>query len=552
RWVLRRPVKQRPRPIIDRLSNTYARLIRLSLRFRRTTLVIALAVAGSAAFPATQANYNLGDVEEQPDDIPIGFEFFGSPSHRRIAQHLEVVENALLERKQALGLEHVSCSYSDWWAHCSVHPETPAQSEAEVEVLKKQVKDTLPVQTGVRYRVGEDRFRRHRSRDRNEVRIAVMGEDMGELMALSTRVAMHLRNNLTRGDAENPEAGGYDTITGPADEGSQELHIKLDPSRLRTLGLRSDAIAQTVSTAFQGLSLGQVHTPDGEIELRMSAGTVSRRKALDEGKAAELDTLRDLRINLPNGGGVTLGSLAKFETARSPFFIQRVDRETQITIKIRFFEADPKANKELVNTALESFTFPTGYRSGDPTPWRRQREAQNAMVINLGMCLLLVYAVMASLFESFLQPFAILATCLLGCLGAPWAMWFTGTTVDTTAMIGLFILIGIVVNNGIMLIDRVQQLRSAGVPRALALERAGRDRLRPILMTATTTVLGLLPMLIHHPTLAGVYYHSIAIIISGGLITSTVVTLVFLPAIYSVIEDISLAGIATFRRFSGG
>ncbi len=551
RWVLRRPSKPRPTPLLDILSNAYARLIRVSLRFRRTTLLLALIIAGSAIVPGMQANYNLGDVEEQPDDIPIGFEFVGSPGHRRIKIHLERVEQALLQKRDALGLEHVSCSYSDWWAHCSAHPETPAQSEAEVEALKDAVKQALPEQAGVRYRVGEDRWRRNRSRDRKEVQIAIMGEDMGELMALANRVAEHLRKNLPRGSVDNPEAGGYDTVTGPADEGSQELHIKLDPSRLRRLGLRSDVIAQTVSTAFQGMSLGQVHTTDGEIELRLSAGTVSRRDALDEGQATELQNLRDLRVNLPEGGNVTLGSLAHFETARSPFFIQRVDRETQVTVKIRFFSAEADVNREQVDKAMAAFTFPPGYRSGDPTPWRQRRKGQNAMLVNLGMCMLLVYAVMASLFESFLQPFAILATCLLGCFGAPWAMWLTGTTVDTVAMIGLFILIGIVVNNGIMLIDRVLQLRNAGMSRAEALERAGRDRLRPILMTATTTVLGLLPMLLHHPTLAGVYYHAIAIIISGGLVTSTLVTLVFLPAIYCIIEDISLAGIARFRRFAG-
>jgi hypothetical protein len=130
---------------------------------------------------------------------------------------------------------------------------------------------------------------------------------------------------------------------------------------------------------------------------------------------------------------------------------------------------------------------------------------------------------MASLFESFLQPGAILITGLLGCFGAPWAMWATQTTFDLVAMIGLFILIGIIVNNGIMLVDRVTQLRVLGVKRDEALAQAGRDRLRPVLMTALTTIFGLVPMLIHHPTLAGVYYHSIAIIIAAGSWSSELV-----------------------------
>jgi HAE1 family hydrophobic/amphiphilic exporter-1 len=174
------------------------------------------------------------------------------------------------------------------------------------------------------------------------------------------------------------------------------------------------------------------------------------------------------------------------------------------------------------------------------------------MLLNLGLCLLLVYAVMASLFESFAQPAGILLTCLLGAFGAPWALWFTDTTVDATAIVGLFILIGVVVNNGIMLVDRVIQLRAGGMSRELALQAAGHDRLRPILMTVATTVLGLVPMLIHHPTLAGIYYHAIAIVVAGGLTTSTIITLLFLPAAYIVIEDMGLAIGRNWRRFAKG
>jgi HAE1 family hydrophobic/amphiphilic exporter-1 len=172
------------------------------------------------------------------------------------------------------------------------------------------------------------------------------------------------------------------------------------------------------------------------------------------------------------------------------------------------------------------------------------------MLVNLGLCLLLVYAVMASLFESFLQPLGILVTCLLGCFGAPWALWLTETTLDTTAIVGFFILIGIVVNNGIMLIDRVTQLRAQGESRDEALRHAGRDRIRPITMTMVTTILGLVPMLIHHPTLAGVYYHSIAIVIAGGLTTSTLLTLVFLPAAYAMLEDLSTSARRGWRRLA--
>ncbi|MEZ4429195.1 MAG: efflux RND transporter permease subunit [Nannocystaceae bacterium] len=546
------PARPRPTPLLDAVAAAYGWLIRRSLSWPKLTILIALALAGSAVFPATQLNLQLGEVEEQPEDLPIAFEFVGSPGYKKIGEYLTVMEDALLARKDELGLLHVSCSYSDWWGHCSVHPTERPGSEADVERYRERIQAALPVQPGVRYRVGEERHRARRHGDRKEVLIAIKGEDMGVLMDLAQRATEHLRATLPRGDADDPDAGGFDTIQGPLDEGSHEIHIALDESKLQRVGLRSDQVARFVSTAFQGLPLGQVRGPDGEIALRLSSGMSGRDRGLDEDERLPgVAELRDLRIRLDTGEEIPLSHLATFETARSPFFVQRLDRETQVQVKVRFFNADPQENKELVNAAMESFTFPPGYGSGDWIPWWRDREAKDAMMINLALCLLLVYAVMASLFESFLQPFAILATCLLGCIGAPWAMWATGTTVDTTAMIGLFILIGIVVNNGIMLIDRVTQLRARGLNRADALEQAGRDRIRPILMTALTTILGLVPMLIHHPTLAGVYYHAIAIIISGGLLTSTLMTLVFLPATYSVIEDVARASLTRFRRIVG-
>ena len=543
----------RATPVMDRIGAGYRWLIARTLRHRRVTLLLSLALAASAYYPATTLNYNLSELEPKPEQLEIGLQFVGSPGYKEIGQKVERIEQALLARMDELAIAHVSCRYSDFWARCGAHPRVRAESEAEVEAFREAVTRALPEQAGVRYLIGENAQSQWRGTgDRREVEIAIKGEDMGVLMQLGEQAVEHLRKALPRGDSTNPEAGGYDAVIGPYDEGSRELHVRLDSAAMHRYGLRADDVARLIQTAFQGLPLGQVRGPDGEIELRLSAdgGPQSGADGGDEGDGPSLTDLRDLKIPVTTAAGpgeVAVGSLASFERTRSPFFVQRVDRETQVKVKVRFFTADPQKNRKVVDEALASFAFPPGYSSGDWVRWSRRGSSQADTLINLGLCLLLVYGVMASLFESFLQPFAILVTCLLGCLGAPWLMWWTNTTVDTTAMIGLFILIGIVVNNGIMLIDRAIQLRSAGVPRDEALALAGRDRIRPILMTAGTTILGLLPMLIHHPTLAGVYYHAIALVIAGGLLTSTLVTLVFLPATYSLLEDFAAASMARWR-----
>ncbi len=551
-WVLRPGVSHvRPTPVLDRVGAAYRWLILRTLRWRRTALVVSIGLAASAVYPATTLNYNLGELEPKPDELEIGLQFVGSPGYKEIGQHIGVIEEALLARMDELGIAHVSCRYSDFWGRCGAHPVQRAESEADVEAFKRKVAAALPEQAGIRYLLGEDNQRMWRGNgDRREVEIAIKGEDMGVLMELGEQAAEHLRGTLARGEAEHPEAGAYDAVIGPYDEGSRELHVRLDTAKLRHHNLRADDVARLIQTAFQGLPLGQVRAPDGEIELRLSAD--GGRQAADGEDGPNLEMLRDLKIPVQTASGpaeIAVGSLATFERTRSPYFVQRVDRETQVKVKVRFFLPEPQKNRAAVDEAMKTFVFPPGYSSGDWVRWSRRSSSQQDTLINLCLCLLLVYAVMASLFESFLQPLAILLTCLLGCLGAPWAMWLTSTTVDTTAMIGLFILIGIVVNNGIMLIDRAIQIRATGVARDEALALAGRDRIRPILMTAGTTILGLVPMLVHHPTLAGVYYHAIALVIAGGLLTSTLVTLVFLPATYSLLEDIALATTAGWRRF---
>ena len=542
--VLRPRMKALRHPILSRLTATYSNLVRLTLRAPRVTLLVGLAMAGSVYVPFSQMELELGDAEFESNNLPIRLQFAGSRGYDQIEKHVQVLEEALLENKESLGFEAVSCSFSDYWGNCRVYPGTAFQSEAETDAFKAKLSRTLPPQVGVTYRVAERDFSWRRNRDKHVVEFAIKGEDMGALIALSEDVAAHLEARLPKGDRDDPQQGAYDTIITPFDEGARELHVQLRDDRLRRVGLTPAQVADRVSLAFQGLPLGTTRGERGDLELRLSAD-------IPEEGGAGVAMLRDLKLQTSTGEEITLSSVADIDIARRPYWIQRVDRQTEATVKVRFMTPDQKENFDAISAALQDFQFPPGYTWGRGTAWRQEQEAGNEMLINLGLCLILVYAVMASLFESYLQPLGILLTCLLGCFGAPWALHLSGTTMDTTAIVGFFILIGVVVNNGIMLIDRVTQLRARGLSRENALRRAGEDRLRPILMTMGTTVLGLLPMLIHHPTLAGVYYHAIAIVLAGGLITSTVMTLVFLPATYTLLEGISTSARRAWQHAFG-
>tara|TARA_B100000575_G_C23086624_1_gene626270 strand:- start:939 stop:1556 length:618 start_codon:yes stop_codon:yes gene_type:complete len=191
---------------------------------------------------------------------------------------------------------------------------------------------------------------------------------------------------------------------------------------------------------------------------------------------------------------------------------------------------------------MNQMVFPAGYSWSYGRSFGMDAEAMGSMLFNLGIAFFLIYLVMAALFESLMYPTSILACIFYGIIGILWFFFITGTTFDLMAMIGILILMGIVVNNGIVLIDHIIHLRSEGLTRREAVIQGGRDRMRPILMTAGTTVLGLVPLTIGTTQIGGdgPPYFPMARAIVGGLTFSTVVTLIVLPSIYVILDDLKI------------
>jgi len=181
---------------------------------------------------------------------------------------------------------------------------------------------------------------------------------------------------------------------------------------------------------------------------------------------------------------------------------------------------------------------------------RREGAGLNMMLRGVILSLVAVLLLMAALFESFTQPLAILITLPLAFFGAIWALWGLGFIFDPMVIIGLIILIGIVVNNGIVMVDHVNELRRQGKERVDALIEGCGDRLRPVLMTVITTVCGLIPLSLSQFTVAGVFVDSMAVTMIGGLISSTVFTLVALPVWYTAVEDAGSVMARIFPRRS--
>jgi HAE1 family hydrophobic/amphiphilic exporter-1 len=189
-----------------------------------------------------------------------------------------------------------------------------------------------------------------------------------------------------------------------------------------------------------------------------------------------------------------------------------------------------------IDTAMEGFEMPRGYRwdKGDLSRGDRDRE----MMFPLVLAVVFVFLLMGILFESFILPFAIIVAVPFAGLGVYWTLFLTDTPLDMMARIGIVILVGVVVNNAIVLIDMTNRLRAAGKSRVDALMDAGRHRLRPILMTTMCTVSGLIPMALGNSQIVGMPYAPLGRTMIGGLIVSCFLTLLIVPLLYTLLDDL--------------
>ena len=200
----------------------------------------------------------------------------------------------------------------------------------------------------------------------------------------------------------------------------------------------------------------------------------------------------------------------------------------------------PEARKAMEDT-LKGMVFPVGYSySFDGGAFQEEDEASAQMMFNLLIALVMIYIVMAAVFESLLFPAAIMSGVLFSVFGVFWLFWLTGTEFNIMAFIGILVLMGVVVNNGIVMIEHINNLRRRGLSRIDALVEGSRERLRPIMMTMGTAILAMVPIAISDTQIGGEGppYYPMARAIAGGLAFSTVVSLLFLPTIYALLDDL--------------
>jgi len=286
-------------------------------------------------------------------------------------------------------------------------------------------------------------------------------------------------------------------------------------------------------------------------EFRGESGEIEVRLAFRENDKQSIEQLAGLPLFTPDGRRITLGSVASLHVGRAAATIRRTDRQTAVILSGNL-EDDVSAEdiRPNVKSLMEQIELPPGYSWKEGRGFERQDETQAMMMTNILLGIACIFLVMAALFESLALPFSIiLGSIVFSIFGVFLFFAATGTTFSFMAMIGIMILIGVVVNNGIVLVDHVNNLRMQGIPRDESIVEAGRDRLRPILMTVATTIVGLTPLALGSTQVGGdgPPYYPMARAIIGGLAFSTVVSLLVVPALYIYFDNLAAWGRKVMR-----
>ncbi len=335
---------------------------------------------------------------------------------------------------------------------------------------------------------------------------------------------------------------GLEDVRSDAKRGQREIQVSIDRLRAAANGLTTREIADAVGVAMRGQNLREFRGELGEVAVRLTFRDSDKQT---------IGQLADLPLYTPDGRRITLGTVASFTIGTSPATIQRTDRQTAVILSANLAQDESlETVKPRVEALMSEFELPPGYSWKFGRGFERQDETQQMMATNILLGIACIFLVMAALFESLLFPFSIiLGSILFSVFGVFLFFAATGTTFSFMASIGIMILIGVVVNNGIVLVDHINNLRQAGLPRNEAIIEAGRDRLRPILMTVATTILGLTPLAVSTTQIGGdgPPYFPMARAIIGGLAFSTVVSLMVVPAFYAYFDTLAAWGRKVMR-----
>ncbi len=515
------------------LDAVYSVGLRWSIQNRLAALLVlagfvALTIAVPArkiqfkAMPAMDGRVVLVSVELDPNfDMPKAGMMFNE------------IEKLLDARREELGIKHIFKDYSVRGGEVRAFL-TPLEDLAPgedfpytTEQVRDIIWDIVPERVpGARITVAEGGggFDMGSGGGRGSISLRLRGDDAAAIGRYADKLV-----------AELEQLPGLTDVRQNTERSEQEIQLKVDNVLAERAGIDALQVAQTVGFALMGTELSRIKQGSREIQVWAQFQEADRR-----GRS----NLDNVMLSGRSGALVALNQLVTMRKGTTPQTINRRDGKNFVLVSAQAAEGDLKRAMSQLNKVVTNFELPVGYSLDYGDEIMNLQEDQYNFVSTLLMAVLLIYIVMAALFESLVLPLSILTSVPLAFLGVVWVVYFAhlrmpSVAMDTIGFIGCVLMVGVVVKNGIVIVDHVNQLRKEGLARFEAVMLGGSHRLRPVLMTALATILGAAPLLA--PLISARWGSpatiSLGCAMIGGLITGTVLTLFVVPLFYTLVDD---------------
>lgn len=516
---------------MGRLNEWYGRLLRASLRRRIDVVVPSLMMLGATcAVPMMQVPFSSGEnmgtrnfwtYYSLPSDVskPEAEAFF-----KEVEQTLDGVKEEYRISGQYIGFDGSFAQVQVFF-----EPQTPG--ERPFNEVRQEVYDKMPNRPGW---LKDARFAGADGGQDNTFMVTLYGDDHASVQAAKEALQEALL--------------GQPGVVGLSNRGSDamrrdEFALGVDRTMSERFGIPAGTVASTIAYAIRGQTLPrfQSQSEDREIEVRI------RYRKEDREQISQL-----LEFKVPSerkpGQVVPVNILTRAVVQKGEQALVRNDKRVAALIRLELENEGRLETQEQLRAFVERYRLPPGISFDADREGREADDLKTDMIGAMILSTVFIFLLMGFLFESFILPMSVLPSIPLSFIGVWWFLMFTGSPIDALAVIGILLLLGVVVNNGIVLVDFIGSARAAGLSREEAIVQAGMQRFRPIMMTALTTVGGMIPLAFTTPNGEGLDYGPFGKTLVGGMTTATILTLVVVPVSYTYFDDFRIAAAEWTRR----
>ena len=519
--------------LFEKIENKYKSLLELGLKRRKTTIgisvivfvlsVVSLAGVGMEFFPVTDEGSMTINIS-----LPLGSNIY------QVDEITKIVEEKITEIPE-IDVIFANVTSGGFGSH-SINTGNSGSISVNLVKLRERKRSTKEVAEEVR-KITKDipgaeitvteSSNMGMAGSSAPVSISIKGDELEVLEKIS---------NDFKDIIESVE-GARDVKTSLSDA-VPEVEIQVNKENAAIYGLTTSQIASAIRGGASGTIVAKYKDEGDELDIVVRA---------TEDITESLSNLGQLDITTPSGINIPISQVADISIVKGPIQINREDQERVVTVTSQITGRDLRSISLDIEKELKNYEFPSGYSYKIGGENEQMIDAFKQLLLALILAIILIYMVMAAQFESLINPFIIMFTIPLAFGGGLLCLFITRKSFGVTAFIGIIMLAGIVVNNGIVLIDYINTLRQEGKERFEAITTAGPIRLRPILMTTLTTILGLVPLALGIGEGAEMQA-PMAVVVISGLTLSTVLTLVFVPVLYTVFDDFSIKMKSRIKR----